>query len=220
MSDMSSALDTARARSGRALIAAAGALFLTLALAVHLGARPPGDAAVLTEMHEWSRPTLDSAMLLVTRAGGAAVIVAMALAGGAWLAFRRRWLDAVFLVGAVGGASVVTAVLKRLVERNRPDVFQWLTPESGYSFPSGHATASMALALAVVTLTWNRRGRWAIAVVAIGAAVLVGASRIYLGVHYPSDVAAGWIVAAGSIAGSVVVRRGTPRTTGAAASRS
>lgn len=219
MRDISSALDAARVRSGRALTGAAGALFLTLALAVHLGARPPGDAAVLTEMHEWSRPTLDSAMLLVTRAGGAGLIVAMILAGGAWLAFRRRLLDAIFLVGAVGGASIVTAALKRLVERSRPDVFPWLTPESGYSFPSGHATASMALALAVVALTWNRRGRWAIAVVAIGAAALVGASRVYLGVHYPSDVAAGWIVAAATVAGGAVVRRRTPRMTGAAASR-
>lgn len=183
-------------RSARAATAGAIGLLVVAAIALHQGAQPPGDRSAMGELHELSRPTLDSVVLWITKLGSAPLIVGLAVALAGWFAVRRRWSPALFVLVSVGGAGVATALIKRLVERTRPDVFPWLTPESGYSFPSGHSTGAMALALAVTVLVWHRRGGRLVAALAVGTAVLVGISRIYVGVHYPTDVLAGWTVAA------------------------
>jgi len=66
--------------------------------------------------------------------------------------------------------------------------------EAGYSFPSGHAMASAALGLALAVALWNSRWRWWGLVFAVVYIAFVGYSRLYLGVHYPTDILAGWLV--------------------------
>lgn len=194
------------------------ALFTAFAVFAHSGARAPGEAATLRDIHRWAPQSLDSAMLWVTRLGGAATVVALAILIGGYLALRRRWQGAVLVVGSVGAAGITTAILKLIVERARPHVFSWLTPENGYSFPSGHSTASMALALSLVALTWHGRHRVVVAFTAIPLAIGVGVSRLFLGVHYPTDVLAGWFVAATTVSavyallGRLGSRRGWQQT--------
>lgn len=122
-----------------------------------------------------------------------------------WFA-RRRW-QAVYLFVAVGGASALNYVIKPLIERDRPELWLSPTPETSFSFPSGHSNASMALGLALVLLAWRTRWRWPVLALAVIFIALIGFSRLYLGVHYPSDVLAGWsIAAAWTVALFLIVR--------------
>ena len=94
----------------------------------------------------------------------------------------------------VGGAAVLDKVLKPLFARPRPTLYPHLVPETNYSFPSGHAVGDLAFAMALFLVVGTLiRGRWrSLGYLSIGLALLIGASRPYLQVHYPSDVLAGW----------------------------
>jgi undecaprenyl-diphosphatase len=120
----------------------------------------------------------------------------MTAAVAAVLYRMQRWQSLAFVALSVSGALVINTALKLVFIRQRPELWELLTHESTYSFPSGHAAMSSALALTIIVLVWN--SRWRGPVVGIGAlyVLAIGFSRLYLGVHYPTDVLAGWIVSA------------------------
>lgn len=111
------------------------------------------------------------------------------------LAISRRYRAGLFAGVAVTGSALLNLVAKHAFARARPSLWESIAPETSYSFPSGHAMGSMTLACVVVLLCWPTRWRWLAAAVAAGFVILVGLSRIYLGVHYPSDILAGWAAA-------------------------
>ena len=164
------------------------------------------DLDVMNVMHDRRGPVLDVLMISLSVIGGAVgltVIVAVLVVA---LVRRGRRADAAFLVVAVGGAAVIEFVAKLAFARPRPELWDHLYPAAGYSFPSGHAMSATALAVAVAALTRDaRRRRWAIAGGALFA-LGVGVSRVYLGVHYPSDVLAGWCAGLAWVSGLVLVR--------------
>ncbi len=127
------------------------------------------------------------------------------------LLVRRRLVLAGLLVVAWGGALSLYSLTKYVVSRHRPPEALWLTKASGTSFPSGHATQSLCtfLALAVVGAVWLRRRRVA-TTLALVLAAGVGWSRMYLGVHWASDVGAGWLIAAAWAAIVVSLARRAP----------
>lgn len=143
--------------------------------------------AITATTASWSVVAAEDASLL-----GSEIVVAsitVLLAGA--LAWRRRIHDACFIVVAIGGSVLLTLVVKRLVERGRPIAF-FRVAESGYSFPSGHTLSATCLALAIGFLVWRSGARRALKMVGsmlLAAAVaVVAASRLILGVHYPTDV--------------------------------
>ena len=109
-----------------------------------------------------------------------------------WLVVRRRYRDGLFFGLAVLGSLAVNLFAKNYFARVRPELWLSISPETTYSFPSGHAMGSVSLGVAVTLLFWNSRWRWWVFAAASTFIVLVGLSRIYLGVHYPSDILAGW----------------------------
>ena len=176
---------------------AGGDTFLT-ALATHGAGRNPADDWVWRLAIEHRAGAMTAVAVAVTRAGstlsmgvlaGAAVIVLFAT--------RRRSAGALVLVVAVG-AGILVSVLKVAVGRSRPPLAQRLVTATTQSFPSGHALASTAIlgALGVVALTSLRRrpARRTVLAAAIGLPILIGASRIYLGVHWATDVLGGWCI--------------------------
>ena len=132
--------------------------------------------------------------------GGVQVLPFVTLAVAAGLYRARARAHALFLVLAVGGATLLNVLTKLIFQRPRPDVLEAVLHEPGFSFPSGHAMANAAFGLAITLIFWRSRAGWPVAVLGACWAVAVGISRNYLGVHYPSDVLAGglsslvWVV--------------------------
>jgi membrane-associated phospholipid phosphatase len=153
------------------------------------------DARILLRINEWSSPWLDQLMLFVTNLGGYLFVLFATFIITAFLIRTKRWHRAILVTVGVGGAAAITSILKLIFARDRPELWQVLEYESTYSFPSGHATLSFALALCIVLLLWHTKWRWYIASVALTYIAIIGFSRLYLGVHYPTDILAGWIVA-------------------------
>ena len=111
------------------------------------------------------------------------------------LVAKRRVREGLFAAFAIVGSALLNLAAKPVFARERPSLWESIAPEDNYSFPSGHAMGSMTLACVLVLLCWRTRWRWPVVVAAGAFVVMVGLSRIYLGVHYPSDILAGWAAA-------------------------
>ncbi|MGI8561182.1 MAG: phosphatase PAP2 family protein [Luteimonas sp.] len=111
------------------------------------------------------------------------------------LAVRRRFREGLFAAAAVAGSALLNIVAKHAFSRPRPSLWESIAPETTYSFPSAHAMGSMTLVAVIVLLCWPTQWRWLTAILGAGFVIMVGLSRIYLGVHYPSDILAGWAAA-------------------------
>lgn len=176
-------------------VAALLTAFLGLAAWVGVQGALPFDAPLLHRMRAWHGGPLDEASRLVSALGHGWGVVPVDIALVLLLAAARRVREATFAAAALGGSGLLVVGLKRVFARERPSLWEPLASEHTFSFPSGHAMGSMTLAAVLVALAWPTRWRWPVAV-GMGAFVLaVGASRVHLGVHYPSDVLAGWTCA-------------------------
>ena len=123
--------------------------------------------------------------------GSATVMLPFCGVLAAWLWTRSHSVARYFLL-SVGGAVLLNVLLKLAFQRARPQVVPWLWQEGDTSFPSGHSSMAAALAVTLAALLWRTRLRpWAVGLGALYA-VLMGVARVYLGVHYPTDVLAGW----------------------------
>jgi membrane-associated phospholipid phosphatase len=161
------------------------------------------DGAVLGGSLEARSAGRTVIVVTVTEAGNTAVMAVLAAVVGVWSWIRGRRADAVFVVGAMVGGAAVFRSLKVLLDRSRPPAVTRLVEHTSESVPSGHATMSMVVIGSLMVLGWaGRSAATRIAMVA-AAAVWVGAvgtTRLYLGVHWFSDVLAGWLVGAAWLA--------------------
>lgn len=189
-------------RSRRLAAAFAGvalplALFAELAEEVHEAEAFGFDEPFLRTAHEATSPAMDTVMRLASDLGFAwGVIPADVLIFAALLLLGhvRRGL---YFGLAVGGSALLNLAAKAVFARDRPDLWLSIAPEHTFSFPSGHAMGSATLAAAVVLLVSHTRWRWPAALLGAAFVAWVGASRVYLGVHFPSDILAGWAAAVG-----------------------
>lgn len=164
----------------------AGALLTLLGLL--LWATPPIDLAIhhaaLLARQGW----VVRQALWFTSLGGLLVMGPVALAVAAWLAWRGRGREALWLVLTVASGRLLVEGVKLIVQRPRPPIADRLELVTSWSFPSSHSAGTMMTCAALVML-WGRPAGWTGALLAAGA---IGWSRAALGVHWPSDVLAGW----------------------------
>jgi undecaprenyl-diphosphatase len=163
------------------------------------------DQATLTLAEEIHSPALTGLMRGASRLVEPPVLWAVTAAATLLGVGRRRPGDLPWLAPtAVLGGGAVVSVLKLALRRGRPTAFEHLTAARGYSLPSGHAFLAVCLygLLAHHGLRWlrarrpeDRRAAAVLLVAAATAVIMVGASRVYLGVHYPTDVIAGYALA-------------------------
>jgi membrane-associated phospholipid phosphatase len=181
----------------------------------------PFDAPVLNMLHAMATPTLDRFFVLMTQLGYLWGVVPLDLIVLLSLALRRRFRDGLFFGIAVAGSAILNIVAKNYFARMRPDLWLSLTPETTYSFPSGHAMGSATLGMALILLFWPTRWRWPMTAASLVFVFLVGVSRVYLGVHYPSDILAGWSAAIAWVFGMYVLvdRKAPPPPPSAAPSK-
>lgn len=152
------------------------------------------DEAILLWINQFATPTLDRVMLSVTKLGDPTTVMPITVAGFCVMWLRRYYLEAkMFAINCLGGAILSTG-LKLAFSKVRPQLWAQLVQETSYSFPSGHALGSVVLYgfLAYLLAQHYRQQRqviYALATVLIGS---IGLSRLYLGVHWPTDVIAGY----------------------------
>lgn len=132
----------------------------------------------------------------ISALGGGAVLTLMTLVVLGYLALERRWHAMIFLVIAALGGMGLNRAMKAFFGRERPDIVPHLSEVSSASYPSGHSMLSsiiyLALGVMLARSVPSRRLKVYVIAVALGLSFLVGLSRIHLGVHYPTDVIAGW----------------------------
>jgi undecaprenyl-diphosphatase len=136
----------------------------------------------------------------VTGLGGTAVLTGLTLAVVVAFALRRKWHVAVYVALAVAGGALASSMLKQLFDRPRPDLVAHGQDVYTASFPSGHSMLSAVTFLTLGALLagaqQERHMRAYVLALAILLTVAVGVSRVYLGVHWPTDVLGGWAAGA------------------------
>jgi undecaprenyl-diphosphatase len=159
--------------------------------AIILALRNPADPSLPAGppwLHEGARD--------ITALGSVAVLSALVFAVVGYLVLTRKWAAAWLLVAAVIGGSALNSLLKIGFARPRPDLVAPAVRVFTHSFPSGHAAISAITYLTLGTLLAQTQASHAIRIyfisLALALTLLVGISRVYLGVHYPTDVLAGW----------------------------
>ncbi len=181
--------------------------FLFVAWAVHSNVAAGFDAAGLRYWRDsrdlgWAggKASLE-AVRDITALGGVTLRIGFTIAALAALMFLRMRRESVLLLLTLLSGLAVGLTLKALVGRPRPDLVPHLEYAGGLSFPSGHsfnsALGMIAVALAFATFSKRRSVRWTIIGSAVLASMAVAFSRVMLGVHFPTDVVAGWLGGAG-----------------------
>ena len=175
------------------------------------------DQSVLNWIVGERRSGVTSAFQVLTYLGSGWVLYPLAaVAAGIWWVRDRDWHPGAMLAASLVGATILYTVCKAIIERPRPPAVDAVRLYTNWSFPSGHATQSMAFygMLAFLAVGGRLRPRWPW--VAAGVAILlVGATRVYLGAHWLTDVLGGWalggswwmlVVSAGLVVGWVRTR--------------
>ena len=183
-----------RSRSLWLPAALAWGVFGSMAALVFGRGRVPFDEPILQGLHRYATPALDRVAVFFTIVGNTGPMIAAGVLTTAALAYLGRRRDAWLFALGVGGSMLLTQVIKHVATRPRPALWPSLRPEHTFSFPSGHAMDTAALAAALFFVLPRYRRLWALAPL---FALSVGWARMYLGVHFPSDVLAGWSSAVG-----------------------
>ncbi len=141
-------------------------------------------------------PWLEEAVRDITGLGSMVVLVLVTAAVVFYLLLIRRGREALMILVAVGGGQIVSSLLKLGIDRPRPELVSHLVHVQTLSFPSGHAMMSavtyMTLGVMLAGIAPSRITRAYVLFIAVLITLMVGVSRVYLGVHWPSDVLAGW----------------------------
>ncbi|MBU0809450.1 MAG: bifunctional DedA family/phosphatase PAP2 family protein [Gammaproteobacteria bacterium] len=179
------------------LLTAGACLALLIGLMLSWPHLSPLDQGLLSLVQEHRAPALDTLMVLITRLGDLTTQLAAALLLCLALLVTRQWRTLCLAIGTLLGTALANSALKTLFARSRPDVL--LEPLSSFSFPSGHSSAAFAFFLLLGVLAGRGqppRMRLAWLLLASFPAAAIAGSRVYLGVHWPSDIIAGAILAA------------------------
>jgi undecaprenyl-diphosphatase len=183
---------------GATIAIACTALFVELASHVKSGATQTFDEAVMRWLGTHRIDWIERSLVEITALGTGLVVMMIVVISALFLIATQHRFSAFLLLIASGGGIVLNGVLKASFDRPRPQLFEWLTAPVSSSFPSGHAMSSAIVYFTVAYLIARlEKRRWMRAVTIIASlliVLLISVSRLYLGVHYPSDVVAGVVI--------------------------
>lgn len=203
-------------RNARGLAIGAAALLLLAAALIAIagtGVLQPDDTGTALGVAADRVPGVTTAAIVVTEIGNTVGSTVVGLVAGGVLAWRGLRAEGLCVAAVPVVTSVVFTVIKRILDRARPPAELQVLPVANESLPSGHAAMAAAAWTALTLVLWPRlatRGRTLLALCALLWTAAVGLSRVYLGVHWLSDVLAGWVLGAGlAVAGVAVLAAAT-----------
>ncbi len=180
---------------------------------------PPAlDLAVLGWIHSHASPGRDRLVSWVSDLGTWRGVVPITSALVIYFVVKRRSGQALFVLLSMVGAWILDDAAKAFYGRERPALWNSATSQMWFSFPSGHAMSSMALGTVLTILAWRTPARWPVLASSALFVLAVSGSRLYLGVHFPSDVVAAWLASLAWVLGLRLVllprAHRSPRTRG------
>ena len=152
------------------------------------------DRSLLLWIHQFANPQLNGLMLLITALGDPGMVITVFISTIAWLVMKRRYTDVIRFTIACAGGVVINQVMKLFFAKPRPELWTRLISETSFSFPSGHAVGSMVV-YGFIGYIFAREFPLYQKYIYTAASILIiaiGFSRLYLGVHYPTDIIAGY----------------------------
>ncbi|MBF2027955.1 MAG: phosphatase PAP2 family protein [Oscillatoriales cyanobacterium C42_A2020_001] len=154
------------------------------------------DELILLAIHKTLQPSLDTLAAVLSELGVYRGVFPAVIAIAVGLLAARRWRLLIYVLTVAVGEMLINRTAKILIHRPRPHLWETPYPQhTDFAFPSGHAMASMTFAVIVIVLTWRSRWNWVVTGLSSLFVAGVSWSRLYLGVHYPSDILAGWFAA-------------------------
>lgn len=180
---------------------------LAVGIATNAGYIHAIDAPIVATVTHFRPAWLTAVLLVVTRFGNPPIVTGITIVLTLVFLARRRWYSAGRLALTVSLGSALNRLLKALFNRPRPFIadpsITPLVPAGGWSFPSGHANGTTLLYGTLIVLLWHapvsRRTKLWGTVIGVAVILATGYSRIYVQVHYPTDVLAGWLAGVGVI---------------------
>jgi undecaprenyl-diphosphatase len=198
-----------------AIAIAAILAFAWIAYGVTHGTSHGFDMAVREAIHARASDSMTEVMMFITNFGGGKFLWPTGIVIAGVLLLQRRRREAALFAIAVAGSEALNETLKMLFHRERPEAYFGYPLPSTYSFPSGHSFVSYCFYLALAEIltspewpTAHKVAVWTAAALLIGS---IGLSRIYLGVHYPTDVIGGYTAAVAWTALLRAVHQGRPQ---------
>lgn len=152
------------------------------------------DIFLLQKIHAHAHEFLDFLAMQFTDLGVFKGVFPIALIVSGFLLFSQKWRSLSYLLVTVVSSALICRTAKLIFERPRPHVWELFYTPSDYSFPSGHAMSSMTLAIALIVISWQTNWRWLTLLTGSIYVLFIGWTRLYLGVHYPTDVLGGWML--------------------------
>ncbi|WAA12142.1 phosphatase PAP2 family protein [Fervidibacillus halotolerans] len=185
-------------------------LFLGMAIGIQFATVQQFDSNMMNTITDWREDQWTTFFQVITKAGSTVIFAVIALLFSIYFAFKRNWMDLFLIFISVLGAWGINSLLKVLFTRTRPDVVH-LVEADGYSFPSSTTTISLAFYgfLVYLLLLTVQKGSWKTVILILTGIflVFVGFSRVYLGVHFPTDILAGYFVGGFWLSVCVMIRK-------------
>ncbi|WP_162805793.1 phosphatase PAP2 family protein [Sporosarcina sp. PTS2304] len=173
--------------------------FAFIARSIHLHTITSFDDPIIDVVQGMEAPWLTTIMKTFTTIGSTTIVVLLSLSALAILFWKKHRAQAVLLVSVIAGTGILNQVLKFIFKRERPD-FHRLIDIGGFSFPSGHTMMAFSLYTILAYIVWrNLQFTWSrtlVVIVAVFMTSMIAVSRIYLGVHFPSDIVGGVLASA------------------------
>ncbi|WP_373524641.1 phosphatase PAP2 family protein [Nostoc sp.] len=167
----------------------------------------PWDVPILLAVHSTANPQLDILAVTLARVGLPWTAIPILGAIALILLLQKRWRSLAYLVTTSVGSVIINRTAKALMHRVRPQLWQSIAPELSFAFPSAHAMTSITLVAILLILSWATRWRWLVLIFGSLYVIAIAWCRLYLGVHFPSDILAGWMVAlAWAIGVSLIIK--------------
>ena len=152
------------------------------------------DRSCLLWIHQFANPQLDRVMLFITALGDPPTVISIFITTIALLVMRQRYLDGIRFTIACAGGILLNQLMKLFFAKPRPELWTRLITETSFSFPSGHAVGSMVVYgfIAYILAKEMQQYQHIVYTAAFLLIIAIGFSRLYLGVHYPTDIIAGY----------------------------